>query len=113
MDKIGGRKLVIAMVCLILGAAIDLTTVRGLSQNLLYLMLGIIGTFSVANVASKIATKKLVSSVTSDKGLVKRVDQGEVALIAMADQMSKTQSLVQAANKRVAILTDALGKSSE
>lgn len=52
-SRIGGRKFAITMICLALGVIIDLNTARGLSENLLYLMLGIIGVFVSGNVIAK------------------------------------------------------------
>lgn len=65
LDKIGGRKLAVSVLCLAAGVAIDLTTERGLSENLLYLMVGIIGTFTAGNVASKKVWASSNSTATS------------------------------------------------
>jgi len=54
---LGGRKLTIALIMLVAGMVIDLNTERGLSESLMYLMLGIIGTFSAANAVGKLGVK--------------------------------------------------------
>lgn len=51
--KLGGRKAFISLLAMVAGVVIDLATERGLSTNLMYLMMGIIGTYSAANTLSK------------------------------------------------------------
>jgi len=96
MTKLGGRKLCFAAACLILAAAIDLTTDRGLSQNLMMLMMFLVGAFTAGNVGSKVATKGAPSG-NQDENMNK-----------MLDVVKQNSEQVQTANKRVNVIIEAL-----
>ena len=55
-DKIGGRKFVLAIISLIAGLATHVLSVKGLSTEVVGLIIGVIGTFSVANTVATIKT---------------------------------------------------------
>lgn len=109
-EKIGGRKTVMALICLVAGAAIDLTTDRGLSENLMILMLSIVGLYTTGNVASKIAAARPKGGAGSGApstelaNKLAEIDtaqkQAEAFLSGMYGELEKTQKTVEAINKR-------------
>lgn len=52
LSKLGGRKFLLTLLVLTGGVAIDLLTARGLSENLLYLLMAIPTGFGVVNVGA-------------------------------------------------------------
>lgn len=56
LGRLGGRKLTITFIVLSAGVAIDLATERGLSENLMYLMMAIMGAYVTGNVVNKRVT---------------------------------------------------------
>jgi hypothetical protein len=113
-EKLGGRKFAIAMIILAGGVAIDLVTTRGLSEALMYLMLGILGTFSVTNVANKVATKdrapELDTSILDE--MKERQEQLEQHSAGMQSIVEDLNSQVEAANKRTLAILEQLGSRS-
>jgi len=65
MKKLGGRKVVISLLLVAVGAAVDLLTARGLSDNLLYLLLAVGGGFIVGNTAVHVAYRKIGGTAAS------------------------------------------------
>lgn len=55
-ERLRSRKLLIGFVVLASGVAIDLTVPRGLSDNLLTLLIAILGIYVTGNVGSKLAS---------------------------------------------------------
>jgi len=115
LDKLGGRKMAIAIISLIAGVIIDLTTTRGLSQNLMYLMLGIIGTFSITNVASKRVSNPatgLLSDVSKaviqlQKSAVKTNERQEMLEQHASATLSQVETLAkqnQVTSKKLAVV---------
>lgn len=49
LQRLGGRKFLMALIVLGIGTYIELTKVAGLSQNMVALMIGLVGVFSAAN----------------------------------------------------------------
>lgn len=97
LSKVGGRKIAITLLCLGAGVAIDIYTTRGLSTNLYQLMLGIIATYSIANVAGKFSSK--AKGADSE-----RMNQMEGYVSGLASQLENTNKQVGNANKRVSAL---------
>lgn len=90
----GGRKTVITLLVLVAGVAIDLSTGRGLSQNLMVLMLAIVGMYKVSNVATKMVNK---SSGADNK----KVTELEGNLTHVVTVLTGLQKQVESSNKRV------------
>ena len=96
-DKVGGRKFVLALIAVAVGAAVDLLTERGLSQSLGMLLGGIVAAFSVTNMAVKY---KLGVDKTSD--LVKPEEQSNQELIAAMQQSNEAgQQFIQELNQNL------------
>jgi len=118
LAKLGGRKTMMAMIALAAGIAIDLATERGLSQNLMSLMMFIIGAYSTANVITKkVATTDKpsnsaeVDAITSEVlNLRQGQQQVEQYLSGMLSQIEEVQKQVDNSNKRVAALISNKGE---
>ena len=106
-DKIGGRKLAMSMIALLAGIIIDLNTERGLSEPLLYLLLGIIGTFSATNVASKAATRG--QNVTKDPEVEEKINQLEQHAAGLHNVVDDLGKQVESANKRTLAILENMG----
>lgn len=115
MEKLGGRKTVMALICLIAGVAIDLTTNRGLSQNLLYLMMFIVGAYSTANVVNKGVVGRAIQNdedKASNLDIVKgqlydmsdRQQQLEQYISGTLSQVEAIQKQVELSNKKISAL---------
>lgn len=109
-NKFGGRKLAVSLICLVAGVAIDLNTERGLSQNLLYLMMFIVGAYSTANVLVKKTNSNAQSGQEAGPSLDKiaemdeRQKQSEMNLGSVINVVEMLQKQVDLANKRMAAL---------
>jgi len=55
IDKIGGRKVLVSVLVLGIGLAADIFLKNGISSNLLALLLGIVGSYTVGNVGEHVA----------------------------------------------------------
>lgn len=97
MARIGGRKLLISLIMLTCGVIIDLNTTRGLSQNLMYLMMMIIGTFSTMNVVSKKFSKGPITVPSLDDERVKQLESTVSGLMSMAEQTNNQMETTTAA----------------
>lgn len=104
LAKLGGRKFLMAMLILVVGIVIDFNTERGLGHNLMYLMLGIIGSFSVGNALSKAAA----NSNTIDSQTVERVEMAEKNLSALHSIVQDTNTALEESNKRMLKLAEHL-----
>lgn len=114
LSKIGGRKMAITLVCLGAAVAIDLTTGRGLSENLMMLMITIIGTYTAGNVTAKFLGRGAAVPPVSDEKLKnleaqlqqteERLEQGEQYLDSMMTMTQDIQKQMKANNNRVAAL---------
>lgn len=104
IDAIGGRKVIMSLVILAAGTAIDLVTPRGLSENLMYLMLAIAGFYSTANVVAK----KFGEDVTEapPQELSQQVQYLEQFSSGVTAQVAALQEQVSANNKRLSALMD-------
>ena len=122
LNKLGGRKNALTLICLIAAVAIDLTTERGLSSNLLTLMLGISGLYNISNVFNK----KVTSHDEVEAPVAPAINESvfeEIAALKQNQQMLEQyaagllstvegiQSQVEASNKRVAALLSLNNKS--
>jgi len=103
LDKVGGRKLLVTAVCLLAGVAIDLYTTRGLSANLLQLMIAIIGIYVTGNVLNKVAGRDAKGGVSrEDANIVagriieveERIQQSEQYLNGMMTQLETAQKQI-------------------
>lgn len=56
IEKLGGRKVILGLLIIILGVAIEALLKNGLTANVLTLLLGIYGAFAVGNGAEHIST---------------------------------------------------------
>lgn len=65
LQKLGGRKFLMALVCVGAGVAVDILSPNGLSAELAGLMAAIVATFSAANFA---VTKQHFQSKGTDSG---------------------------------------------
>lgn len=92
-EKMGGRKTVMALLVLTAGVTIDLTVERGLSQNLMVLMLTVVGMYKVSNIANKVVAKGGSGN--------KKVSELERNLSQVAGAIAGLQKQVEASNKRV------------
>jgi hypothetical protein len=96
-DKVGGRKFVLAIVSLIAGLVTHVLSVKGLTSEVVGLIVGVIGTFSVANT---VATVKAPGSqeIEADVQLpppAPPVDNGQTALLEqIAVTVGQTQQLL-------------------
>lgn len=116
MDKVGGRKFTIAMIMLVAGVVIDLNTERGLSESLMYLMLGIIGAFSAGNVLSKAAMRNQSASEIPqvDPALIKSViEEIRVNIDTVDDKVNVVAEQVENNQKRMLAILDIAGKRGE
>lgn len=115
IDALGGRKTIIAVGCLVAGAAIDIVTERGLSTNLMSLMMAIVGLYSTANVLTKKVNgdsqDKLIEDVdvrTNYDSQINELSENQKMLeqyaAGLLTTVEKLQSQVDASNKRVAAL---------
>ena len=75
-EKIGGRKFVYIILILSIGTAVDLLTERGLSSNLLYLLMGGAGIYVTGNVV-----KAKVDGKGGKTSLEKRLDERDAVLL--------------------------------
>ena len=126
--KFSSRKLIVTAICLIAGVVIDLYTQRGLSQNLLTLMIAIIGLYTGGNVVAKAFTRpkgtqgadprvdaiiQHLQGVTSTLSQVEQAQQQFSAHLSGAlDAVSKVQTQVELANKRVSAVLSNGGVSN-
>lgn len=116
-DMFGGRKSVLTLLILASGVAVDLLTERGLSSNLLTLLLGVLGLFVTGNVVSKkfipqfgesspppievppAASVDLSQIETSIKRIEERVNSvdeaGSQAMSQMAEGIANTLKMVK------------------
>jgi uncharacterized membrane protein required for colicin V production len=65
LQKLGGRKFLMALICVSAGVAVDILSPNGLSAELAGLMAAIVAAFSAANYA---VTKQHFQSKTSSEG---------------------------------------------
>ena len=117
LNRVGGRKTMMAMIALIAGVAIDLNTERGLSENLLHLLLFVIGSYSTANVIAKAVGSKTAAPVVDNSAVESEViklrqdqDQVEQYLSGMLTTIETLQGQVDNSNKRVAALISNKGE---
>ena len=114
MGKLGGRKVAITLLCLAAGVAIDLMTERGLSQNLLYLMLGIIGTYVTGNVISKkFNPTEGAQPQMFDNKVAERVDLIEQYVSALDASVQQTNQNMDNTNKRIAAVATRLSGNAQ
>ena len=107
IQKLGGRKTLITIICLAAGVAIDLATSRGLSENLLYLMIAIIGIYTGGNVITKKVSISAASkdSTTESSSIDQRQLEDHVA--GLHSIVEDLQKQVGASNNRVAAVLKA------
>lgn len=104
-NLLGGRKVTMAMVILAAGVVIDLVTERGLSEPLMYLMLGIIGSFTAGNVMSK----KYTPAKDSSPELDTLKDDLNLSLESLDAQQQVLATEVQQNQKRIMALLTQMG----
>lgn len=106
ISKLGGRKTVMSVAAMIAGIAIDLHTERGLSENLMYLLMFIIGAYSTANVVNKQVTKQEPVDIDTDALNDLKEGQGylEQNVSGIINVIENLQQQVDTSNKRVAAL---------
>lgn len=100
-DKIGGRKFVLAVISLIAGLATHVLSAKGLTTEVVGLIVGVIGTFSVANT---VATVKAPGSQEGAASSSEEHEEGtavtttnaatEVLLEQIAVTVGQTQQLL-------------------
>ncbi len=64
-DKLGGRKFVMTLLMISVATAIDLCTARGLSENMMMLLMSAAGIFITGNAAEYFAKKGVSQEVTT------------------------------------------------
>ena len=74
LEKVGGRKFVVALTVLGLAVGTDVLAAKGLSTNLMATLLGVLGAFSASNLVSKRYAPKTTSQ-TSDEVSLAEVEQ--------------------------------------
>ena len=85
-DKIGGRKFVLAIISLIAGLVTHVLSAKGLTSEVVGLIVGVIGTFSVANTVSTIKAPTQEAAVEDD---------GEVIADNSAELMKSHEALLE------------------
>lgn len=108
MNRIGGRKVFFSIVVLAAGVAIDLSTERGLSQNLMVLMLSVLGMYATSNVVTKKISGNSAPQASVDNYVEsqERLNEHEQYLSGIMTSVESLQKQVAASNQRVnALLT--------
>jgi len=80
-DKFGGRKAVMTGIVLTIGLTVDLLTERGLSENLLYLLIAAAGGFMVGNVGEHAASAQKAKAQDGTKLLELQKEMDSLAKI--------------------------------
>ena len=109
ISKLGGRKMILTVLCLVAAVVIDLKTTRGLSSNLLTLMIAVIGIYNTSNVLTKVTSKKTSAPSTNDTSkhildINERQAQYEQYLSGVMTQLENVQKQVNGVNKRLGII---------
>ena len=100
LDKLGVRKLIVTLLCLGAGLATDLCTDRGLSTNLLTLMISIVGMYNGFNVLNKKIAPKGEDQSESDSQVTATVIQLEQNQSQIVEQLITMAKQVELANKK-------------
>lgn len=112
-QAIGGRKFLLALVCIGVGTAIELETARGLSMNMAGLLAMILAAFNVSNVMAtkdflknKAAAKPVVDTSAADavtelsgelQYMSDKLDMQSEAITQVAQSAANTQNLLNQA----------------
>lgn len=96
-EKLGGRKFLLAMIAVVVGAAIELTTARGLTTNMAGLLVGVIGMFGAANALVTRDALKMEAATSNSEG-----DSSSAPPIDTDDIVSKIVAEMNGANNETA-----------
>jgi len=95
-DKIGGRKFVLAVISLIAGLATHVLSAKGLTTEVVGLIVGVIGTFSVANtVATVKAPGSQEGNTSSEETTAIQPAAATAATEALLEQIAVTVGQTQ------------------
>ena len=103
----GGRKAVLTLTVLAIGASVDLLTVRGLSANLLTLLISAGGLFTVGNVAATAAHSMVLKQTKQEAGAEPAAESGK-ELQAISNRIGLLSTSVTKTNDLLTQLTQFL-----
>ncbi len=90
IEAVGGRKTLMSLLVIAVGLAVDLATDRGLSTNLLTLLISVAGGYITGNVVTKFALgKNKIESKTNPKAYLK-----DAQLADQYNEISKSLSSI-------------------
>ncbi len=111
IDKLGGRKMVAALIIIAVGSAIELLTKQGLSANLMTLLLAVFGAFAAGNGFEHFAKKGVVGKVEipsfEELGMSpEAVAQAQAQSEAAMQTITNIQNAVNLSNQAMARILD-------
>lgn len=112
LEKVGGRKFVVALTVLGLAVGTDVLAAKGLSTNLMATLLGVLGAFSASNLVSKRYAPKTSAKASADEQrLVTEEEEPEVEQVvkesAGAETWAASHMDVEGLEARVAAIEEA------
>lgn len=107
IKALGGRKLVLAVVLLVAGIAVELLSTKGLTENLLYLLGMLYGSFTVGNGVEHVQISKRVAKqekevVTSNVSMTLPPPPEPPVIPDYSGELSLIQSQIEALQEAIA-----------